>query len=189
MSNSKRKCIHCKDYKPALNGLQTPVGYFCSYEHAQAYSLSKTAHKRTKEAREQKKKERQERKARKEKLKDRKWYEKKAQKVFNAWIRERDKDQPCISCQIYKNSKINAGHYRTTKAAPHLRFNEGNCHLQCEQCNTYLSGNIGEYRINLIKKIGIEEVERIENDHTIKKWTIEELKEIINKYKMRCTVD
>jgi hypothetical protein len=49
-----------------------------------------------------------------------------------------------------------------------------------------LSGNQIEYRKRLIKKIGVERVEWLEeNGNQVKKWTIEELKELIKKYKQK----
>ena len=108
-----------------------------------------------------------------------------AQKVFNLYIRERDLALPCISCQRHHTGQFHAGHYRTTKAAPQLRFNEDNCNKQCQPCNVHLSGNIGEYRINLIKKIGLERVEALENNHGIKKYTLEDYYYIIDTYKRK----
>ena len=37
-------------------------------------------------------------------------------------------------------------------AMPSLRFNTHNVHKQCSACNNHLSGNMIEYRINLIAK-------------------------------------
>lgn len=107
-----------------------------------------------------------------------------AQVVFNRFIRLRD-GKLCISCQTTnQNIQYAAGHYRTTKAASQLRYNEDNVHAQCNnQCNSQLSGNILEYRINLIKKIGIERVEALENDNSEHRYTIEECKQIISTYK------
>jgi len=48
-----------------------------------------------------------------------------------------------------------------------------------------MSGNITLYRINLIKKIGIERVEWLEGPHPPAKWTIEELQGIISTYKQK----
>jgi len=45
------------------------------------------------------------------------------------------------------------------------------------------SGNITDYRINLIKRIGEERVNFIEGDHQPKKYTIEEIIEIKKTYK------
>ena len=104
--------------------------------------------------------------------------------VFNKWIRNRDKNTPCISCSNPVPKKINAGHYISSGKSKFLTFNEDNVHLQCEYCNTYLHGNLIDYRENLIKKIGLEKVEYLEkNRHKTKKYTREELKEIIKIYK------
>ena len=51
-------------------------------------------------------------------------------------------------------------------------------------CNSHKSGNISEYRIGLIKKIGIELVEWLEKDHPrTKAWTVEELQAIRKYYR------
>ena len=107
-----------------------------------------------------------------------------AQTVFNRWIRVRDGNF-CISCQKPINGQTHAGHLRTTKAASQLRFNEDNVHSQCATCNNHLSGNITEYRINLVKKIGVDRVEALENNNKIHRYTIEEAKSIIFEYKNR----
>lgn len=105
-----------------------------------------------------------------------------AQHEFNAFIRARDFGRPCISCGRLSGAKLNAGHYRTTKAASHLRFNEDNVHAQCEHCNSYLSGNLIEYRKGLIARIGIERVEALENDNRTVKWDRDELIALRRKY-------
>ena len=109
-----------------------------------------------------------------------------AQAIFNNFIRKRDERDPCISCRTYGNVQWCAGHFRSRGAAGHLRFDEDNCHKQCNRhCNMALSGNIKEYRAGLIKKIGIERVEALENNNEIHRWTIEELREIRDEYKVK----
>jgi len=109
---------------------------------------------------------------------------KSTQIVFNCWIRKRDYGQPCISCQNPNPKKVNAGHYIPRNKSKFLTFNEDNLHLQCESCNNHMHGNIIEYRINLIKKIGIERVEYLEeNRHITKKYLRSELLAIAEKYK------
>ena len=130
------------------------------------------------------KKWKQEKKILKEKIKTRSDYMNELQVVFNKYIRQRDKGNNCISCGK-KCKKENAGHYRSVGGNPELRFNELNCHLQCEYCNTYLHGNYIDYRINLIKKIGLKNVEWLEGKHEPKKYTIEELKELKEHYKQK----
>jgi hypothetical protein len=108
------------------------------------------------------------------------------QKVFNRFIRLRDEGIPCISCGATVAEDWHAGHYvPTTKQ--YLRFNEFNVNVQCSKCNTHLRGNIIPYRINLIKKIGLEAVEKLENDmHLTLDITIPEIKEWIEIYKLKC---
>jgi hypothetical protein len=108
----------------------------------------------------------------------------KAQKVFNAWIRKRDEGHLCISCGSFNANQ--AGHYLSAGHHSVHRFNEKNVHLQCSRCNLYLSGNQISYRINLVKKIGAEQVEILEGTrHNKKKWDRLELEYIIEHYKTK----
>ena len=82
-----------------------------------------------------------------------------AQAEFNKFIRLRDAHLPCISCQRFHEGRYDAGHYLSIGAHPEHRFNEDNCHKQCHwNCNIQQSGNIKNYRIELVKKIGIQKV-------------------------------
>lgn len=101
--------------------------------------------------------------------------------VFNAFIRLRDQlaghgdissDRPLN----WNGNEVDAGHYRSRGSAPHLRFNEDNCHAQSKKDNRYGAGNAVEYRIRLIKRIGIERVEALESNNTPRKYTIDELR-------------
>jgi len=108
----------------------------------------------------------------------------KAQKVFNAWIRKRDEGKPCISCGIQPTQQ--AGHYFSAGHYSKLRFDERNVSGQCIRCNYYLSGNQIGYRQGLIKRIGLEAVEQLEAEASIKgafKWDRFSLIDIIEKYK------
>jgi hypothetical protein len=108
-----------------------------------------------------------------------------AQMVFNKYIRERDKDELCISCkQIPK--KVNAGHFWNANNHWNVRFDEDNVHVQCERCNSFLSGNLLEYRTNLLTKIGAERFNQLEaRARVTRKFTKDELKELIKKYKKK----
>ncbi len=106
-----------------------------------------------------------------------------AQMVFNKYIRERDKDELCISCK-QKPKKENAGHFFNANNHWNVRFDEDNVHLQCERCNSFLSGNLLEYRTNLLTKIGAERFNQLEaRARVTRKFTKDELKELIKKYK------
>lgn len=113
-----------------------------------------------------------------------------AQTAFNAYIRERDKDLPCICCdrqpdEYSRGGLWDAGHYRSRGSAPHLRFDERNCHKQLKHCNRYASGRAADYRIGLIKRIGLEAVEALECDQAARKWTVEELQQIKATYRAK----
>jgi hypothetical protein len=110
---------------------------------------------------------------------------KEAQTIFNKYIRLRDMGLVCISCQ-QPPKKRNCGHYFSSGGHSNVRFDEDNCHLQCEHCNTYLSGNLLNYQIGIQKRIGAQKLlELQERAHLTKKWTIDELKEIIKTYKTK----
>jgi len=129
--------------------------------------------------------ERKEIKVRKEKLKSRAEHMKDTQQAFNAWVRERDAELPCISCGRHHQGKYDAGHYRTVGSNPALRFEPLNCHRQCSPCNTQLSGNIVNYRIELVKRIGVDKVYWLEGPHEAKKYTVEELKAMTADYRAK----
>lgn len=112
----------------------------------------------------------------------------KAQNFFNIYIRTRDQLQDgtwkCISCGKIINH-CNASHYAPVSLVQSLRFNENNVNASCIRCNM-LEGNSIGYRKGLIEKIGIEEVEKIEDiaiNHPNKTWNEEELLYIIEEYR------
>jgi hypothetical protein len=105
-----------------------------------------------------------------------------AQKAFNAYIRERDKEQPCICCGRASTAVVglhahgwDAGHYRSTGSASHLRFSEDNCHRQLVYCNRHGAGRAVDYRVGLVRRIGIERVEALESSNAPHKWERDEL--------------
>lgn len=123
-------------------------------------------------------------KVRKEKLKSRADHLKDTQQAFNAWIRARDAGQPCISCGTTADVQYCAGHYRTTAAAPELRFEPLNVHLQCNRnCNMGKSGNLLGYRPRLLEKIGAEKLAWLEGPHEAKKYAVDELKAMTADYR------
>ena len=143
----------------------------CSWQCASAFT-----------AKEKEKRDRKEYREKKEALKSRRDWLNEAQTVFNAYIRLRDDKLPCVSCGRHHQGQYHAGHYRSVAAASQLRYNEDNVHKQCQPCNTHKSGNAIEYRINLVKRIGIERVKWLENNNDVVKWTIEQAKQIKELY-------
>ncbi len=123
------------------------------------------------------------------KLNDIKLRRKAAVTAFNAFIRLRDALEPCISCQRHHKGQYHAGHYKPAGINSALKFNELNVHKQCAPCNNNLSGNLTQYRINLITKIGVDAVIELENNKQITSYDCEQLKEIEVEYKKKLKED
>jgi len=168
----QKKCRVCKTLFNPFRSTQVVCNYLCAQLYADELN---------------KKKELKDWKIKKAKMKEdlmslSDWL-KIAQTHFNTYIRQRDKDQLCISCQKPPLKK-NAGHFFNANNHYSVRFDERNVNLQCEHCNTFLSGNLIPYRENLIKKIGVQEFEdlsKIANE--TRKFNIQEVEELINIYK------
>jgi hypothetical protein len=108
---------------------------------------------------------------------------KKAEKIFNAWIRKRDEGNKCISCENLGNQ---AGHYFPVGYSG-VRFDEINVNLQDAYCNCYAYGNQAMYRIGLVIKYGegaVRDLEKRAIETKYKKWSRPELQEIIEKYSL-----
>lgn len=172
----EKKCRHCKGAFIPVRPLQIACEMTC------AIALARKTSEREQEAK--RKKERAALRAAREKIKGRGEYMREAQNVFNAYIRQRDRDQPCISCGTTADVQYAAGHYRTVGACPELRFEPLNVHRQCNRnCNMGKSGNLIEYRIGLVARIGADKVAWLEGRHEAKRYTIDDLKEIKTKYR------
>jgi len=105
---------------------------------------------------------------------------KKAQVAFNKRIRERDAGLPCLACGKHSDN-MHASHYISQGSSSFLRYHPDNVHNCCAGCNLFKSGNLIEFRIGLLKKVGAEKVEWLEdNRHALMKWTREDLQAIIS---------
>jgi len=159
----KAKCKICKSEYEKHNMAHLTCSYDCSLEYVK------------------KQKQKKVRKAKKELNQgDKSYLTKQAQTLFNKYIRLRDKEKPCISCGCINNRQFHAGHYIPVGRRPSLRFNVLNCHKQCSICNNYKSGNLAEYRISLIQKIGLKKVEWLESHTATQKFSVEYLQRLIN---------
>lgn len=116
---------------------------------------------------------------------------KEAQHAFNRWIRQRDALLPCISCGAPPpdlsglHAGRDAGHYRSTGSADHLRYHEDNCHAQCVSCNQWGAGRAVEYRMGLLARIGPERTNAVEFNREFCKWGRDQLREIRDRYRAR----
>ena len=194
MANKKKRCKRCGEYHDAESGVQLPAGFFCSKEHAIEHGLE-ASRKRTErlrakavraQAAEEKNAAKRDRERRME-VKPIGYWMKRAQNVVNRYVRVRDANLPCISCGRPPEwgGQWHASHFRSVGAASNLRFNLKNIHKSCSICNSHLSGNIMHYRPALIEKIGYSEVERLESDNSIKKYSVEYLKKIERVFKKK----
>ncbi len=174
-----KKCKVCKEiFKPQKMGQKV-----CSPECAISLAVSergkaeKVAHV----------KERRADKVKRETLKTRGDWIREVQIEFNKYVRLRDSGKGCISCgsacgEGAIGGSGDAGHFRSRGSAPHLRFDERNCHLQCKRCNRYLSGNVADYRVGLVERIGIDAVVALESDQEPRRHTVDDLKALKAKY-------
>lgn len=115
---------------------------------------------------------------------------------FNKFIRQRDAPEGygnCISSGQHltvPSENAQAGHFYSAGKFPELKFNEDNVHLQGKSDNYFNGGNLLEYRKNLIRKIGMDRVETLDDiaaqsKRQSYKWDRFFLIEIIEKYKSK----
>ncbi|MFO7842267.1 MAG: recombination protein NinG [Bacteroidales bacterium] len=110
-----------------------------------------------------------------------------AQKYFNAYIRQRDKDMPCISSGEYCDNK-DCGHFFPVSTHSGLRFDEDNAHGESIRMNRFDEGHLIPYRENLLKRIGKKRFDALyeraaEYKRNGYKWSRSELLEKIQYYK------
>lgn len=177
----RKKCKQCGELFQPLRQMQS----CCSPKCAVEYVKDKDNRKNVIESAQKEDRKQAKAKLRQLGKSDRSKAEKAAQAAFNKYIRERDKDLPCISCGRHHEGQYHAGHYKTRGAHKELALNELNCHKQCAPCNNHLSGNLVNYRVNLIEKIGLDRVEWLEGPHEPKKYAVDELWAIEKQYKQK----
>jgi hypothetical protein len=110
-------------------------------------------------------------------------WRKRAQAAFNGWTKARDAALPCISCGAPPRTDDQAGHYLTRGAHPELAMDPANTHRQCLRCNLFLHGAQAKYRIGLVERIGLAEVERLEGPNPPRKDTADSLKALAAHYR------
>ncbi len=173
-----KKCRVCSSlYTPTRMG-QKVCGPICALTFARSV--------RAKDEKREAIKERRETKEKLEKFKTIAILIAAAQVHFNAFIRLRDKDKGCFVCgRPFKDvpgQVQHAGHVRSRGAAGHLRFNEDNCHGECEGCNGPHGAKPHEIKAGAIARIGQEKFDALEADNTPHKWTREELIDVKKLY-------
>jgi len=177
---SRRKCKVCGEkFIPQYDNIR-----WCCPAHGAIYALELRAKEKIKaEAKRIKDDRRKEQEARRSHAERRRavkplshWMQM-TQRAVNDWRRTMllTAGHGCISCGTKTAFAWHAGHYRTTAAAPQLRFNPENIWLQCSACNVHKSGNIESYRAALVELIGEEKVQALESNNENHRYTREEL--------------
>lgn len=112
---------------------------------------------------------------------------KKAQLVFNEFIRERDKEEKCI-CGCKKKAN-QAGHYFPMGSYSGVRFDEVNVNGINKDCNYFTDSPIDQrYETGLTERVGQSAVQMLTdraNKTKLYKWTRDELNEIVQEYKFK----
>jgi len=86
------------------------------------------------------------------------------QDAINAEVRKRDACKPCVSCGVI-GRVLQAGHFHSVNQCPELRYDLSNIHGQCGKCNSMMTQNPEipqNYRVEIEKRIGAEELARID---------------------------
>ena len=124
--------------------------------------------------------ERQKTRAALEALKSRADWLREAQAAVNRYVRLRDREKGCISCDrpATWDGQWHASHFRSVGAASAVRFNLWNIHKACSVCNHHLSGNLAAYRPRLVALIGQERVDWLDSQNQVVRHDIEYLKKI-----------
>ena len=107
----------------------------------------------------------------------------KTKHIVHKYIRERDKDKPCISCGASYKSNFDAGHFYPSGKFSNIKFDFDNIHAQCVKCNRYNDGEFENYSLELPNRIGQDRFDALKKRATLskkffKKWTSFELSEI-----------
>lgn len=184
-----KKCKACRKPFVPSSAWQT----HCRSEPCALAAVDEAMSKRLKTQRRETQQERKADRAKRESMLTRSDWVKKAQAAFNAFVRARDKaaGYRCICCNQpldwgavgVRGHSVDAGHYRSTGSAPHLRFVESNCHAQKVVCNRHGAGRAVDYRIGLIQRIGLAAVEQLEADQTPRRHSIAELQALAKHYR------
>lgn len=177
---ARRKCKVCGEkFTPQYDNIR-----WCCPAHGAIYALELRAKQKVKEAakriKDERLKEQESRRSHAERrraVKPLSHWMQMTQRAVNDWRRTMllAAGHGCISCGTKTAFAWHAGHYRTTAAAPQLRFNPDNIWLQCSACNVHKSGNIEAYRAALVELIGEEKVLALESNNETHRYTREEL--------------
>lgn len=175
----RKTCKHCGEkFKPAMTTQKA-----CSVKCALA--LAPAGREKAEKAIQAN--ARKEHAAQKEKVKPKGQHAREAQAVFNEWVRLRDAELGCVSCDKLASwdGQWHASHFRSVGSSPEHRFNPDNVHKACSICNNHLSGNILGFKPELERRIGKEAMERLLGPCEPKRYTIADFQAIKAEYRAK----
>ena len=105
--------------------------------------------------------------------------------IFSRYIRIKESVNgigTCVTCLRKDNWRnMDCGHF-ISRGHIGTRFDEKNCHIQCQECNRYKSGNMKLYRIYMESLYGVDGVQALV-DKSRQPLTTYEIQEKIAYYK------
>lgn len=161
-----KKCKECKTPFIPSRPLQAVCSPLCGLTMARA--------KREKEEAKERAAERKADREKKVKLKSRKQWLDECQSIVNKYVRLRDRNLPCCSCDrpAAWDGQWHASHLRSVGAASAVRFHLWNIHKGCSICNNHLSGNIGDYLPRIRARIGDDKVDWLYTQNQLRSYDI-----------------
>ena len=169
-------CKICKAQYTPVKPLQVVCSPICSIEYSKIHlpkvKMTEANNKR------------KENKAKLKDLENLSYWKKILQAQVNSIVRLIDKDCPCISSGRAYRTDDQAGHFYSVGSTPALRFNLLNLWSQSIRDNMHNSGNLLNYREQLVKFDIIDLIEEQRLKYPTLKLSIEEIKEAIIKTKV-----
>jgi hypothetical protein len=191
LTKTTTKAVREKKHKCAVSTCRAefvqlqPFVVWCSPECGTEVALAKVAKQKAATA----KAERKDRQEKLAKFKRKADHVADCQKAFNAWVRFRDRFEPCIDCGKHSSGDAltggayDAGHYLSRGSHPHLRFDERNVFKQLKGCNRPGGTTAASFRAGVVARIGVAAVEALESDQEPKHYTVDDLIAMTAHYK------
>lgn len=85
-------------------------------------------------------------------------------RVFSIYIRLKDAVDNiarCVTCGAKAHYKLMQNGHFISRRKMSVRFDEMNCHVQCQYCNENLGGNLKVYKVFMIVTYGQEAVDEL----------------------------
>ena len=124
-------------------------------------------------------------------MKDESFWHAKVANECHSYVKERDVDEACISCQQLTAYQWDAGHFKSQAGFPAMKYNTFNIYKQCRRCNAR-AGNINGGKVfrkgyvsGLISRHGTARLLYLEAEHKLKRYSTAELKRLFEFFKYR----